>query len=349
MNAKESVKRCIAEHKLIDRGDILVLGLSGGPDSMCLFDILSELKTELGFCLFALHFNHCVRGAQADKDEEFLKEYCKAVKTELKTVKEDIPALAKDLGLSVEEAGRKRRQQCLADYCKELKERFDSFPDSLPSDAPGEALVNARNKASVVKVVLAHNADDQAETVLLRLLRGTGVHGLAAMRFKREDGLIRPLLSTPRSEIEGYCKARGLEPRIDSTNLSVDYLRNRIRLELLPELAEINPNIKNTLVRLAENAAQDDDFLTSEAGSRLSDKDKGLFVKELREMPEAIFHRVIKLKFAQIGLSEDISSVHINALKSCIIRNIGNKTVEFPNGYRAYINHGVVEFLPPEK
>lgn len=368
--AEKTVKKTIEEHSLIARGDILVLGLSGGPDSMCLLDVLMGLRRSFGFVLFALHFNHCIRGAEADADEAFLAEYCKKLGIPLKVVREDIPALAKGLGMSVEECGRKRRQEALAAYAGEIAEALNGHPELLAEDAPKECRRNAENSEIHPLVVLAHNADDQAETVLLRILRGTGVHGLAAMRYFREDGLIRPLLDTPRSAVEEHCREKGLKPRMDSTNASSDYLRNKVRLELLPELAGINPNIKACLARLADNAAQDDDYLALEAEAWLnarcaskewhSSENAGkeaffgsscapLPVRELRGLHPAIFSRVVKLKFAEIGLDEDISAVHINALARSVYANVGNKTVEFPGGYTAYINHGELWFRAPSE
>ena len=363
--AEKSVRKTIDEHNLIWRGDVLVLGLSGGPDSLCLLNILLGLQKELGFVLCALHFNHCVRGAEADEDEAYLRAYCAQLGVPLKVVKEDIPSLAKEQGMSVEECGRKRRQEALLVYADEIADAWNLHPELLPEGAAKECIENAKNYEIHPRVVLAHNADDQAETVLLRIIRGTGVHGLAAMRYMREDGLIRPLLDTARSDIEDYCRQKGLEPRIDKTNASTDYLRNKVRLELLPELAKINPNIKNCLGRLADNAAADDGFINDEALGWLQDhkptswkpseigkdylsEERPLLIRDLRGLSPALFNRIVRIKFEQIGLNEDIAAVHINALTKAIYTNVGNKTIEFPKGYTAYINHGELWFRVPE-
>ena len=365
LSAEKTVRKTINEHNLICEGDVLVLGLSGGPDSICLLDILLGLRKEYKFILCALHFNHCVRGEEADADEDYLKRYCKELGIPLKVVKEDIPAISKELGMSVEECGRKRRQQALADYADELAAAWNNHPELLPEDAPAECRKNSEDYEIHPVVVLAHNADDQAETVLLRIIRGTGVHGLSAMRYMREDGLIRPLLDTARSDIEDYCRQKGLEPRIDKTNASTDYLRNKVRLEILPELAKINPNIKKCLGRLADNAAADDEFINDEAFGWLNDhkpapwrpSEKGkdymseespLLIRDLRGLSPALFNRIVRIKFEQIGLNEDIAAVHINALTKAIYTNVGNKTIEFPKGYTAYINHGELWFRVPE-
>ena len=289
----------------------MLLGLSGGPDSLCLLHILKDLREELGFELYALHLNHRIRGAAADADAAWIKEYCGGLGITASVFERDIPREAKEFGISEEDAGRRARHELLRQEAARLG----------------------------AKVALAHNRDDQAETVLLRILRGTGVHGLSAMEYERSDGLIRPLLDVPRSVVEDYCAARGLQPRLDASNSETDYTRNRVRLELLPQLAEYNPNIKEALVRLAANAAQDDACLAAMASDWYSENlgtDNTLPVKGLRQLDSALFARVIKLAFSDIGLSSDIEAVHIEALRNVVNKAEGGKTIEFPRGFEAF-------------
>ena len=311
-NLEKQVLKTIKEHNLIERGDKVLLGLSGGPDSLSLLHVLKGLEPELGFTLSALHLNHSVR-ADADEDAQWLEEHCAGLAVPLTVLKLDIPAIAKASGTTVEEAGRIERQKALL-------------------------------AAGADKVALAHNQGDQAETVLLRMLRGTGTHGLAAMEYKRADGLIRPLLDVSRADIEEYCAKQGLSPRIDSTNSSEEYTRNRVRLKLIPELeSEYNPNIKECLARLAENAREDDEALAQAASEwfeKYKDSSQSLPIKELQLLQPAIFKRVIKLAFAEIGLDEDIAAVHLNSLKQAIDKNYGGKVIEFPKGYTALIEKG---------
>ncbi len=330
MKADETVKKTIDEHCLINSGDILVLGLSGGPDSLCLLHILKGLEEKYAFSLRAFHLNHMIR-EDADDDEAFVKEVCRDLGVELSCVKLPIEDIARERGESVEAAGRIERHKALKDIC-----------DKLQKDLPD---------GCTARPVLAHNAGDQAETVLLRILRGTGIHGLSAMEYMREDGLIRPLLDTEREDIEEYCKAHFLSPRIDSTNASEEYLRNKVRLKVLPMLEEINPSVKNALRRLANSAAMDDGYLSEEAkkwyeAHEKYDKDGSpiLRIKDLRLLEDPIFYRAIRIAFAKAGLETDIEAVHIKALKRSVYTNAGNKTVEFPGGYIAYINHGDVVF-----
>jgi len=208
--------------------------------------------------------------------------------------------------------------------------------------------------------VLAHNKDDQAETVLMRILRGTGVHGLGAMEYEREDGLIRPLLNVPRIDVEEYCKENNLNPCEDSTNVSLEYTRNKIRLRLIPVLErEFNPNLKESLVRLADAAREDDDYINSVAkkslpsfvikGEHTSTEDwDSMPIKQLASMDPAVAKRVIKLMFARCGLQSDISAVHMKSLLGAI-ENGSNATIVFPKGYKAIISYGKLSFRGPGK
>jgi len=334
MTANESVKQTILAHHLVNTGDVLLLGLSGGPDSLCLLYILNSLQTELGFKLYALHVNHMIRGKEADDDEAFVKQVCKDLCiASFVSYKVDVPALSKQYGISEEEMGRKERQRLL------LNEK---------------AKIEIKENNHSVKIVLAHNQDDQAETVMLRILRGTGIHGLAAMEYEREDGLIRPLLDTPRSEIEKYCRDHNLEPRIDKTNGENEYTRNKVRNILMPLLKDFNPNIKESLVRLSNSARSDDNFISREVNALYesvvilsNEYVVSLDAKKIKGCDTAIFVRLIKQAFSQIDLSEDISSVHLLALKKALDNNVGNKTIEFPRKYTAYLNKGILELRRP--
>ena len=294
--------------------------------------------------------------------------------------------------MTEEEAGHHVRREIFAYIAygiatgKDISKKEDQKP--LSSTAHPQHPVP---KGSV-KIALAHNLDDQAETVLMRILRGTGVHGLSGIQYEnrldeallrvaagiRDDELrknarklnisvIRPLLDVPRTEIERYCEENHLEPRIDHTNSETDYTRNKIRLELLPLLKEnFNPNIKETLVRLAANAAEDDSVLEALAAASASDAEKiiepyrpseeekrgvdpppmlksiQLDAKRLRALEPAIFKRVISTEFEKLGLNEGISAVHLNALYAAVQKNVGGKTIEFPGGHTAQLLAGTL-------
>ena len=323
MNAEQTVKNTIETHKLIIHGDHVVLGLSGGPDSLCLLHVLTELRKELGFSLSCLHLNHLMRGDQARDDVRWLTEHCGELGIPLRVESCDVEARALREKLTVEEAGRQARQEALFALARE----------------------EAKTGPARVRVALAHNRNDQAETVLLRILRGTGVHGLSAMEHARADGLIRPLLDTPRILVEEYCERKGLKPRWDSTNASTAFTRNRLRLELIPLLEDqFNPGIREALVRLADNARQDDRCLEAMA------EEKALLARpavrpgagplayplaELRAMGPAVGKRMIRLLFARIGLPQDIASAHLNALWDALDKAEPGTVIEFPRGCRA--------------
>ena len=327
MNAELTVRKTIAKHDLIPKGSRVVLGLSGGPDSLSLLTILARLQKPFDFKLEALHLNHLMRGADAEADVAFLEEYCAGIGVHLEVRRCDVYAKAAAENISVEEAGRAARHQALKEY------------------------------AGTDLIAFAHNRDDQAETVLMRMLRGTGVHGLSAMEYKRPDGVIRPLLDTPRTEIERYCREHGLCPRYDSTNGSLEYTRNRLRLQLIPQLQEeYNPNLKEGLFRLSRSAAEDDDCLQAMARtfcqSSAVERSEGCITadkKALKALHPAVFKRVVRLLFLELGLSEDIASSHLNSLQRTVNEGQGRAVVEFPGGCSASTRAGKVIFCGPAR
>ena len=328
MNAELQVRKTVKEHNMIASGDTVILGLSGGPDSLCLLHVLKDMQRSLDFNLQALHVNHLMRGDQAKADEEWLYEHCRSLGVPLIVTLCDVYAKAEEEGISPEEAGRKARHSAL----QRQKAMLESPCGGLC-------------KGSRVRIALAHNRDDQAETVLMRLLRGTGIHGIAGMEYVREDGLIRPLLDTPRSEIEAYCESKGLSPRWDSTNADTYYTRNKLRLEVLPLLEkEFNPNLKEVLARLAANA-REDDALLEKLAAQAAEGHKGSFpVRELAAMDPALAKRVVRMLFAREGLVEDIASAHLESLLEAVQGRRTGKVIEFPHGYRAEITHDEVLF-----
>lgn len=338
MNAETNVRRTISEQHLIASGDHIVLGLSGGPDSLCLLHILTELRKELGFSLSCVHLNHLMRGEHAREDVRWLTAHCKCLDVSLAVEVCDVQARARREKRTVEEVGRQARQEALFARARIEKERCRGS----------------------VRIALAHNRDDQAETVLLRILRGTGVHGLSAMEYCRADGLIRPLLDTSRKEVEAYCEEKGLTPRWDSTNASTVYTRNRLRLELIPLLEDqFNPNVREGLVRLSDNAREDDRCLSQmalqQAASAYAPQkhsgagaDLAFPLATLANLDPAVGKRVVRLLFARIGLAEDIASVHLTALWKALAKGDTGTVIEFPGGYRAEIAYGELLFKPAD-
>ncbi len=228
MNRKkrEKIRAFCEKYQMFGKGDGIVAGLSGGADSVYLLHVLKEMQEEYALRLYAVHVHHGIRGAEADRDEEYAGQCAESLGIPFESVHYDIPFLARQSGMSEEEAGRYYRYQCFREVAE-------------------------RRKCS--RIAVAHHKDDQAETVLFQLLRGSGLRGMGGIRPK-QDGIIRPLLAVTRQEIEEELRAEGIDWREDSTNQEKSYTRNRLRLEVIPYLQqEIQPE---TVGHVAETALQ---------------------------------------------------------------------------------------------
>jgi len=234
MTMLEKIYDFIVRNDMLFAGDAVVCGLSGGADSVALLLSLIELSGKLGISLEALHVNHCLRGAESDRDEEFCRDLCNRYGIRFSSASCDVKSLAEEKGLSTEEAARSIRYSVFSDY------------------SVGK------------KVATAHNANDNLETVILNLTRGTGVKGLAGIPPVR-DNIIRPLLTVTRSEIESFLTERGQDYVTDSTNLSDDYTRNKIRHSIIPILSEINSSVIATSVNTIDNIREDNSFIECSA------------------------------------------------------------------------------------
>jgi tRNA(Ile)-lysidine synthase len=248
------VGRYARRYDLWRAGDTLVAGVSGGPDSLCLLHLLRRLAPEAALRLHVAHLNHGLRGVEADADADAVAALAEAWQIPYTIGHVDVPALAAASHQSIEEAARHARYQFLAQLAA-----------GLPAGA------------RLPRIAVAHNADDQAETVLMHFLRGSGVAGLRGMLpitplaewvpWREEGGagafqVVRPLLTISRADIEAYCAAHGLHPRRDLTNADTAIYRNRLRHELLPILAEYNPGIREVLGHTAATLAADVEVLT---------------------------------------------------------------------------------------
>ena len=236
------VKETISEHQLFEPGDRLLVALSGGPDSVALLHLLSRLKRSMKLSLRAVYINHGIRPKAAAKEEKFCQRLCDALQIELSIVREDVPSLAKKVKKSVEEAAREVRYRIFADLAEQHK---------------------------CNRIALGHHADDNVETVLFRILRGTGKKGLTGIPIKR-DKIVRPLLHVTKAEILGYLKKEKLSYCVDKSNATPDYSRNFIRNELLPQIRKrLNPSVDRALLNLAETSIEEERYLTTQAGSSL--------------------------------------------------------------------------------
>lgn len=277
---KQKTKKTLARFSMIEEGATVLLCVSGGMDSMAMLDVFSSLKGELKIKLVVCHLNHNLRGAEAARDQGFVEK------------------AAKDRGLGF--------------YTKtlnegELKEGGGSLQERA-REARYVFFVEAAKELNATRIALAHNKDDQAETVLMRILKGSGLKGLGGMPAVREP-YIRPLIEVSRAEIEQYVKEHGVGFVEDSSNESTKYFRNQLRLELIPLLeGDYNPAIKEVLVSLSAMAERDYSFIENEA--------KGLFesTKESEGRRAIVFSRE-RLIGAHPALSARVFLMAINALK----------------------------------
>ena len=301
---KDTARFC--EHEgLIPPGAGVLVACSGGPDSLALLDILWRLSrlSKYDFTVEAAHFEHGIRveDGASQEDADFVACFCEERGIPCTVAYGDVPAYAEERKLSLETAARKCRYGFLE---------------------------KTRRERGLDLIATAPQADDQAETVLMRLLRGTGTAGLAAMRPRTEGELplIRPLLFAPRAAIEAYCEARGLCPRQDATNDLPDCTRNRLRLETLPRLREeYNPRLVQALCQLAAISAAESDFIGAEAGrvfAKLAGKE-GLEAEGFKQLTRALKWHVLRLFWQQeTGECKYLPYAHV--LRLCHIIDTGH-------------------------
>ena len=324
---RDTVEQTIKEHSMLTKGDHVVIGVSGGPDSVCLFDVLFELSNEWDLSLHVVHINHQIRGNEAEMDQAYVQRLCKERSIPCTVDRYDVLELAKAQGLTTEEMGRALRYQSFSRVREDLLGMHKGQVDS-----PG------------VKIAVAQNRDDQAETVLMRILRGTGTDGLAAMEYVREGVVIRPLLDVSRIEIEAYCKSKGLSPRTDQSNLEPVYLRNRIRLGLLPHLEkQYNKEIRKALNRLAKISNEDKEFLyqsvlEAKKETQLQADRASIPRTYYRTLHPAIRKRLVLTLLKDLGLTQDVTSIHLERADEQILQGHHGEGMDFPKGYSLRIN-----------
>ncbi|MDB5055118.1 MAG: tRNA(Ile)-lysidine synthetase [Bacilli bacterium] len=240
MELVEKVNRIIEDEHLFEAGDSIVVAVSGGPDSVALLHVLFLLAKQWRWRLIVAHVNHQFRGAESDREAEFVANFAKKLELAFEMGTINVPQYIQESGLNGQAAARKKRYEFLQQVAVKYQAR---------------------------SIALAHHADDQAETVLMRLIRGTGMIGLAGISLRRtikNMELIRPLLRIYKSEVLDHCQKHGLSYCSDSSNLHSKYVRNQIRHELIPFLEKYNPQLPQSLNRLADVIGYEDDFIAQE-------------------------------------------------------------------------------------
>jgi len=310
------VHAAIREHKLIDKNDVILIGVSGGPDSTCLIHVLKQIMNEYKLRMFGIHVNHQLRAEESEQDEMYVRELCTKLEIELFIERADIAKMSHQKKMSIEEAAREVRYKVFQDYLEKIK---------------------------CSKIAVAHNRSDQAETILFNILRGTGLDGLKGMDYKR-GSIIRPLLDVSRSSIETYCRKNDLEPRIDSSNLHPTYTRNKIRLKLIPYIDELlNVNVVNRLCKMSNLLRSDCQLIEAFVSEQykkcvqnVSDSEVVIDICIFNIYQKSIASRIIRLAIAHIkGDLKNIESIHIEEIiKLCSCMPTG-KEIHLPQNIRA--------------
>lgn len=304
MKVSDIVVKKVAEAAAELKGHTAVVGLSGGADSVCLTHIL---KTS-GFDIVCAHVNHCLRGKESDGDEIFVREFCEKLGIKLFTLRADVAALSEKHGTGCEDEGRRVRY---------------GFFESIDAD----------NKI----IVTAHNKNDAAETVLLHLIRGSG--GLKGIPLR--EGIIRPLIGVTRHEIESYCRENGLSYRTDSTNLADEYTRNKIRLNIIPEIEKINPNFSEALLRSAEVSEAETAFVSAEAERIRLEKKYGRYFAGNGNYDRAVLMRLIRRMYSLVyGSDKNLGFSAAAAAADIVEKKITGKRADLFGGIYLETHYG---------
>jgi len=324
-NPQQKVLAFIRANNLVTAGEKIVVAVSGGPDSVCLLHILHSLRKELKINLHIAHLNHQLRGAEADADAAYVKALAHRRKIPATITSADVRSFQKKNRLTLEEAAREVRYSFLAATAQ---------------------------KAGAAKVAVGHTAADNAETLLMHIIRGSGLKGLRGLQpdthvktHNAELRVIRPLLGLGREETVAYCATHHLEPHVDSTNLSTAPFRNKVRRRLLPQLRKYNPQIDEALLRTARTAAADLDLIEAEARRASSQLIKSgrdsvtIDKKGFLALHPALQNQILRAAIESLlGSLKDIEASHIEDIMDALEKPSG-KAIALPFGLNFYIDY----------
>lgn len=304
----KKVLKAVGRYNMLDCGAIIA-GVSGGADSMALLKFLCTLREEKGIKVYAAHINHCLRGEEALRDENFVRKWCSENDVELFLLREDVKKLAAQSGQTVEEAGRSVRYG----FFNEKANEFNA------------------------KIATAHTLSDSIETQIFNLARGTGLHGLCGIPPVR-GRIIRPLIKCTRQDTEEYCAFNGIKYVDDSTNFSRDYTRNRIRLDIVPKLYKLNSAFDRAESRLIDSLEEDEDFFENEAQKTLKTAFEApgtYLLNELAKCHPAVLKRCIAAAAEQFtGTAQE--AIHINAVSRIVLSGSGKTEIKGGCYVKAY-------------
>ena len=327
---KNKVLKTIKKYNLIENGDKIVLAVSGGPDSIAMLDILNEInydeKINLKFEIIVSHVNHMIR-KEATEDEEYVRKYCKEKNIEFYSKSIDVQKLANNNKIGTEEEGR--------------IVRYEFFDEVL-------------EKTNSNRIAIAHNKNDNAETIIMNAIRGSGISGLKGIEAKRGK-YIRPLIECERNEIEEYCEKENLNPRIDKTNFENEYTRNKIRNIAIPYIKkEFNPNIIETLNRLSNLVLEEEEYINKQVEKIYKDiliNEKEnieiiLDLKKFNNQEKVIKSRLLLYTITRLlGSSKGIEKVHIEDVIKLCGNNIGNKYLTPNKNIKILVKNHKIYFL----
>ena len=337
VNNKASIENTIIEtikkYNLIENGDKIVLGVSGGPDSICMLDILNKIRKNCqinpepvaNFEIVVAHVNHLIR-KEAAEDEVYVKNYCEKNQIEFYSKSIDVKEMANNNKIGTEEAGREAR--------------YDFFDEVL-------------KKTNSNKVAIAHNKNDKIETIIMHVLRGSGINGLIGIEPKR-DIYIRPLINCERKDIEKYCDEQHLNPRIDKTNFENVYTRNKIRNVAIPYVQkEFNPNIIQTIDRLSNLVLEEEEYMEKQVKRAYEDilieeksKEIVLDLKLFNNQEKVIKSRIIRYTITKLfGSSKQLELIHMEDIIKLCSKNIGNKYLTPNKNIKILIKNHKIYFM----
>lgn len=323
MDLLEKVEKYCITNKLIEKGDRIVVGVSGGPDSLCLLSLLNSLKDKYELRLIVVHINHSLR-EEADFEENYVKEIATKLNLNFFSKKVDINMLSKERKCSTEEVARNVRYE----FFREVLEKTNSN-----------------------KIAVAHNKNDNAETVLMNIIRGSGNTGVRGIDNKNND-IIRPLICIVRDEIEKYCEEKSLTTMIDKTNFETVYTRNKVRNLVIPMLKEINPDIIESLNRFSEIVRDEEEFIEDYAeevyNKIVIHNEDELYIEkdEFLKLKVGLKRRILRMAIYEFNKSlKDVSFKTVNNAIDEIEHSQNGNIIKIVPGVKIFAQYNKLKFI----
>ena len=327
---RDKVLNTINKYNLINDGDRIVLGVSGGPDSIAMLNILKDIRNDknlhMNFDIIVAHVNHMIREEAID-DQRFVENFCKKIGVSFYAKSIDVQKIANNKKIGTEEAGRNAR--------------YEFFDEIL-------------EKENANKIAIAHNKNDKIETIIMNMLRGSGIAGLKGIEPIKNNKYIRPLIECERFEIEEYCAKNGIEPRIDRTNFENVYTRNKVRNIVIPFIKqEFNPNIIQTMDRLSDLVKEEDEYLEKLVETKYNDyveqEDKWQIIMNLKDFnkeEKVIKSRLLLYTISRLlGTTKGIEKIHIEDIIKLCEKNIGNKYLTPNKNIKILVKNQKIYFI----